>query len=111
MQITVSKIDRGVILYIDGRLDVVTSPGLRDKIMELIEGGQISLVIDCALLSYIGSAGLRVFYQALAKVEEKGGKLALCRPREEVHRVFDMVDMASEIPIFSDKEEAIKSLA
>ncbi len=110
MHINVSNLDRGVVVSVDGKLDVVTAPEFRDKIMELIEKGQNCLVIDCALLHYISSAGLRVFYQALGKVEEKGGKIVICRPREEVQRVFDMVDLGSEIQIFAEKEEAIKSL-
>ena len=111
MRITVNKLDRGVVLQVDGRIDAVTSPQFRQKIMTLIDEGHMRLVIDCALLAYISSAGLRVLYEALNKLEASKGKIAICRANEDVRRVLDMVDMSSEIPIFATQEQAIQSLA
>jgi anti-anti-sigma factor len=111
MQIVVNKLDREVVLRVDGRIDAVSSPQFRQEIITLIDAGHTRLIIDCALLAYISSAGLRVLYEVLSKLEQNKGKIALCRPNEDVRRIFDMVDMSSEIPIFATQEQAIESLA
>lgn len=111
MRIIVNKLDHGpVVVQVDGRIDVITSPQFRSEIITLIEAGHTRFVIDCALLAYISSAGLRVFYEALGKLEENKGKIVICRAKEEVRRIFDMVDMASDIPMFATQEQAIESL-
>jgi anti-anti-sigma factor len=106
----VHKLERAVVLHVDGRIDAITSPQFRQEIIALIDEGHIRLVIDCALLAYISSAGLRVLYEALSKLEESHGKIAICRANENVKRVLDMVDMSAEIPIFATQEQAIESL-
>src|SRR5438093_13683262 len=100
MQISLDKLDRGLVICLDGRLDGVTSGEFRDKMLTWIDDGQHQLIIDCALLHYVSSAGLRVFYQALAKVEDKAGSIVFCRVNDAVKRVFDMVDMATDFPMF-----------
>ena len=110
IHITVNAVDRALILLVEGRLDGVSSPTFRDKIMALIDEGNNALVIDCAMLTYVSSAGLRVFYQTAAKLEPRGGKLLFCRPSEAVKRVFDMVEMGADFRIFPTRDEALASL-
>ena len=110
MDITVSTLDQGMLVALDGKLDVTTSPRFRERILALIEAGHLRLAIDCALLTYVSSAGLRVFYQALARLEPKGGRIVICRPRPEVRLILNMVDLGTDIPIVATKEEALEQL-
>ena len=110
MDIIESAIEHGRLLAIDGKLDVNTSPPFRERILALIDAGHVRMVIDCALLTYCSSAGLRVFYQALARLEPKGGRIVICRPRPEVRAIFEMVDLGTDIPIVATKEEALARL-
>jgi anti-anti-sigma factor len=110
MKISLDAIERGLVACLDGRLDGISSPEFRDKLLAWIDAGHKNVIIDCALLSYVSSAGLRVFYQALDKLEEKEGAILFCRVSEDVKRVFDMVDMGADFPIFPTREEALKQL-
>ena len=110
MRITVHRVDQSIIVNLDGELNTNTSEECHEKISSLIEEGGKYLIIDCALLTYISSAGLRVFYQALDRIESQGGKILFCRLNEEVKQIFQIVNMSSEFPTFTTIEEAIRSL-
>ncbi|HWP60387.1 MAG TPA: STAS domain-containing protein [Candidatus Acidoferrales bacterium] len=110
MRVVVSKFESGAVLNVDGRIDAVTAPQFRDQLMTLIDSGYTRIIIDCALLAYISSAGLRVLYEAANKLEPHQGRMAICRANADVRRVLEMVDIASEIPIFATQEEAIQGL-
>ena len=57
----ITKIQDGaqLTLEIDGRLDMVTAPELEKTCLANLENISL-LVLDCAKLSYVSSAGLRV---------------------------------------------------
>ncbi|MCX7017789.1 MAG: STAS domain-containing protein [Candidatus Sumerlaeota bacterium] len=104
------KKDDVVILVIKGRLDALTSPELSEKISKTIAGGVTKLILDLKNLDYISSAGVRVIYCAWNEIDDKQGKLALAAPNQNIKRVFDMVDLSSDFPIFDDVDEALKHL-
>ena len=49
-----------------------------------------ALVIDCADLEYISSAGLRFFMQLKRESEAKGGSIRICHLNEDVSDIFRM---------------------
>jgi len=110
MRITVSPAAGAAILILDGELSSNTSPEFRKRILALIDQGTPNIIIDCALLTYVSSAGLRVFYEALDRIEAKDGKIHLTRINEDVRQIFQMVNMTADFPTFATNEEAIRSL-
>jgi len=102
--------NRAAIVNIDGEIDVHTSPVFREKILALIQSGNHALILNCALMTYISSAGFRVLYETLDRLEQTGGKMAFSRLTPEVQSLFEITDMASECGIFKTTEEALASL-
>ena len=98
------------ILGLCGKLDAATSPPFRDKFFELIDKGETEFIIDCSQLEYVSSAGLRVFFQAAYKIEDLSGRMALCSLSSNVKKVIDMVELSSELPVYSSQEEAFKEM-
>ena len=96
------------ILAITGRLDAITSPDLRNKIMSSIELGERSILLDCTNLEYVSSAGLRVLFEASFNLNQVSGNIKICSINNNVKKIFDMVDLTSEVAIFSSQEEALK---
>jgi anti-anti-sigma factor len=111
MRITSSPIDNAMIISLDGELNVNTAPDFSRHIQASIRAGQKYLIIDCVLLSYISSAGLRVFYQGLDELEKIGGKILLSRANDSIKQVIRMVNLDSDCPMFTTTEEAIRSLS
>ena len=79
------------IVNLGGEVDSVKASELETRVMGLLDGGVKSLLIDCTHLTYINSAGLRVFLLA-AKQLAQDGTLAFCglaserAPRLRDHR-------------------------
>ena len=78
-----------------GRLDTTTAPDLEKFIDEKYDG-KLSLNIDCANLSYISSAGLRVL---LATHKKTKGSMKLANVCELVMEVFEMTGFADILVI------------
>jgi len=111
MEINEDKRGDVVILSLSGRLDVTTAKTFHERIFSVIDSGVQRLVVDFSQLEYVSSSGLRVFYQVSVKLKEKGGRIVFCRLSDPVKRVFDIVDMAADFPIFVTREEAIENLS
>ena len=53
-----------------GEVDVASSPALRAKIAELLDGGADRIVLDLSEMTFIDSSGLGVLVGALKRVRE-----------------------------------------
>ena len=96
---TIEKTMNGTaaVLKINGRLDTTTAPELEAT----IDGcaAQIKeLVLDCAGLEYVSSAGLRVILKA-QKLMNAQGSMKLTGVNETVMEVFDITGFADILTI------------
>ena len=109
MQITEAKKDGVVVLGLDGRVDASNAGGLEQKILALIDAGETRLVIDCAQLQYMSSAGLRVLLVA-AKRLSSTGKLAIAALNPQIREVFDIAGFSSILDIYRTQDEAVDAV-
>ncbi len=98
-----------VIVGLQGRMDSSTARIVEEKMLGLIGRGENRLVVDCAQLDYISSAGLRVFLMAAKRLTQARGKIVLATLNEDVKQVFDLTGFSSIFQICSSREEAIGS--
>ena len=96
------------ILGLRGRLDAVTSPELLARLRELVKQGERRILLDCANLDYISSAGIRVLFEMAAQLQTLSGRLACCSVNSNVRKVFDLVELPADIPVFANVEESLK---
>ena len=83
------------IVNISGRLDTSTAPKFEEFILENIAKMQ-TLVLDCADLEYISSAGLRVLLSTQKKMKDNMKLKNVC---EEVMEVFEITGFADILTI------------
>ena len=98
MEIAITQDGNKATLALDGKLSVATSPDLEAAISGLPES-ITDFVIDLTKLDYISSAGLRVMVSTEKLANQRGGKLVLMHPNEEVSEVFDMTGLADVFTI------------
>ena len=90
------NINEGILnVSLDGRLDTTTAPEFESFLSENYDG-KGTLIIDCANLSYISSAGLRVL---LAAQKKSKGSMKLTNVCELVMEVFEMTGFADILVI------------
>lgn len=76
-----------------GELDLSTSERLRAELLQLIDEGCRSLVIDMSALLLIDSTGLGVLVGVLKRVLQHDGEMVLRAPRPAARRVFDLTGL------------------
>lgn len=76
-------------IALTGRLDVASAPLLQDFVAAL-SGPLESLVVDCAQLEYVSSAGLRALLMAHKRAMRDGSPLVLEQVADTVCEVLDM---------------------
>ena len=98
-----------VFLRLHGFLDAYTAPQFEQAIQKQVENGRCQLVVDCAGLSYISSAGLGVFMSFVEEVREKGGDIRIGGLIPKVAQVFDILGFSEIFQIFDTADTAAKS--
>jgi anti-anti-sigma factor len=113
MDITLGMVGETPIFALSGRLDTLTSPSLEQQLQPLLEDavGGDRAVFDCADLSYVSSAGLRVFLLAQRRLGLRGGGIAFARVTQPVLELFRLAGLDSIFPIAGSAEEAAAKIA
>ncbi len=85
-------------VHLCGRLDFNTSPGFEKELQSVFDGKN-NLVLDCAALDYVSSAGLRVFLTAYKKCAANQCEFRITKVNAVVREVMDMVGFSDIMTI------------
>src|SRR5918912_3313340 len=61
------------VLEVGGEVDVYTAPRLRERLVELVDGGARDVVVDLSRVDFLDSTGLGVLVGALKRLRSAGG--------------------------------------
>ncbi|MFO1257233.1 MAG: STAS domain-containing protein [Gammaproteobacteria bacterium] len=104
------KIDGKTVVTLDGRIDSSAAVEFESHMIQVINGGCNTMLVDFTNLVFISSAGLRVLLLAAKKVRPYGGKVLLCALSQDVQEVFDISGFSSIFSIYKTRQEAIDSM-
>ena len=110
MEINELTNDETTIIGIEGRLDTTNYGILENKLMSLIDGGQVKIIMDCSKMEYISSSGLRVFLLGLKKITIMKGRFMISDLQETNREIFEIAGFTSIFEIYKTKEEAVKAI-
>jgi anti-sigma B factor antagonist len=108
MNVTVEQLAKGVLLVVEGQVDMHTSPALRGKLREALERKQSPLVVDLTRVGFIDSSGLATLIEALQAVGKFAGRLRLCGLTPAVRNLFKLSNLISIFDIRETREDACK---
>jgi anti-anti-sigma factor len=89
-------------LVASGELDLATSEQLEDELKRHEQGGADTIMLDLRELTFMDSTGLRTVIAADARARERGGRLVIVRPPEEVDRVFRLTRMHEHLEMVDE---------
>lgn len=95
-----------VVLEVSGRLDSAGAAAFEEELLGRIAAGDRHIVIDCAGLRYINSAGLRVLLVAAKRLAADGGAIALAAASGQMRSVVQVVGFDLVFPVCDTVEEA-----
>ena len=111
MEVKTSRRGKMVVTVVKGRVD---SPSAREfeagLAAALAEAGNY-MVLDCAALEYISSAGLRGLLLTMKKADALGGKFIMCRLSASIREVLDISGFSRFMEIFERVEDADAAVA
>lgn len=111
MEITQEKKGNINIIKVKGRLDASTSNKLEEALNEFTNQEKARVIVDCAELEYISSAGLRVLLATAKKFQQNAGKIYLSTLNTNVKQVFEISGFISIFKAFPSVEAAITDMS
>jgi len=94
MEINITNAPQTVIT-IAGRLDTLNSPNFEKAVAPIIAGDMQDIVLDCTVLDYISSSGLRILLTMQKSATAKKGKLTLKGIKPVIREIFDITGFSS----------------
>ena len=104
--VTTEAEDDFAVIRLDGAVDAHTAPQFEEAVQQVIDDGRNNIVVDCAKLTYISSAGLGVFMGFIEEVREAGGDIKICGLSEKVKQPFEILGFESLFHFCPDVAEA-----
>ena len=89
---------QGVELRLEGKLDTVSAPAVRDELLKAVEGYQ-EITLNFEKVPYISSAGLRTLLTVQKQVGHQNGRLTLTNVVPAVMEVFRITGFSGVLNI------------
>jgi len=98
-----------VLLYPKGFVNAHTVRAFEAEIQKALDDERYCLVVNCADLTYIASAGLGALMGVIEEVRHNGGDIRLAQLNETVRNIFEILGFHHLYRIFPSEAEAILS--
>lgn len=106
-----SEQDGVSVLTVSGYLDAYTAPQFEKAIQAEYDSGHMRIVVECAGLTYISSAGLGVFMSFVEDVRTAGGDIKICSVVPTVYQVFEILGFPELFEIVPTRADAIQKFS
>ncbi|MGH9297334.1 MAG: STAS domain-containing protein [Acidimicrobiales bacterium] len=95
------------VLSIRGEIDVSTAPELRDRLLEVSQKGQNTVVVDLTEVTFLDSTALGVLVSGLKRFRAADGDLRLVVAGRSVSKVLEITGLNEVFPIFESVATAV----
>jgi anti-anti-sigma factor len=92
--------DETYVIELLGELDIAGAPSLEEELLSAEATDAAAIVCDLRQLEFIDSTGIRLLVMAADRAASTG-RLTILRGPKQVHRVFEITDLANRLP-FAD---------
>ena len=107
MEFSVKRLGDGVaVVHVDGRLNMVTAPRLREVVTASVALGDIRVVVDLTDVAFLDSSGLGALISSLKIARQAGGDLRIAAPKEQVRLVLQLTNMERVLTSYPDPNTA-----
>lgn len=96
----ITRRDDRVIVSLVGEVDLETSPGLRETLLELASETPV-LVADCSRLTFIDSTGLAALLAAHKAMAERSGTFEIADPPGMLSKMISIVGLGDVFTLTS----------
>jgi anti-anti-sigma factor len=101
-----------IVTFNTDKIDYANSLDMSEMLEAYVETGHVKLVFDLLDINFIASSGILLFLNLKKKLDNFGGKLALCNLRENVKQTllntFNVPELINSFKMFRDIDKALK---
>jgi anti-anti-sigma factor len=109
MTLSEEKNGKVFVLGLSGKLDIEGAKLLVDKMTQILAGGERSILLDFADITYINSAGLRGLILVAKQLASSSGILILAGVSGSNQKVLDISGLAPLFTLRPTKADALAS--
>lgn len=103
--------DGVVCVEINGEFDLADLPRAEDLLPAALNGATSALLLDLSRCEFIDSSGIRTLIGANGRAREAGLRFAIAGAEGHVRRVLELTGLADRLPMFNDRETALRELS
>ncbi len=107
MDIQYSTLDAGIrLIKLSGRLDIIGTGEIETKFAGYCSGDRVHVIVDLSGVDFLASIGIRLLVLTAKSVAQRGGRMVLLNPTDDVYHILDLAGINSIIPVYSSLESA-----
>lgn len=84
---------------------------LYQEVIDIIESGISTVLIDCQYITFMDSSGFGTLLLTLKTVRQKEVRLVLCSLNEQIRMILDLSDTARVFEVFPDQASFTQTVA
>lgn len=109
LSVEAREADDVTLIYPRGFINAHTVRLFESEIQRALHAGRFKIVVSCAELAYIASAGLGAIMGAIEEIRGNGGDLRLAEMNDTVRGIFEILGFTHLYRIFPNETDAILS--
>ena len=98
------------VVVLAGKLDANSQVPAERFFETIVADGSTRIVLDCAALEFISSAGVRALLYLVKRVKPLGGAVSVCAPRPHVRQLLEFSGLKALLSISSTVDEGSAAL-
>lgn len=98
-------------ISLEGRMDIIGTQEIDLKFTGMTAAPRKSIIVDISGVDFLASIGIRTLLVNTKAVNNRGGKLVILNPDDNIEKILLMAGIDVLIPIFKDLESAIAAVS
>jgi len=107
MSFILTRTDDVLVVEVDGQLVVGNRHEFKQGILDQLEQGVRTVVVDFARSPYIDSSGLGALVSLGKRLREAGGDLRLTGLNDDLRTLFELTRLDALFPLFPSRDAAL----
>ena len=99
------------LVYVEGEIDMFTSPNLRDTLLPYFTSKTRAVVVDLSQVTFMDSSGIATLVEGLQWSKKQKRQFILTGLGETVHNALSLTKLDNVFSIESDTKQALAGLS
>jgi anti-sigma B factor antagonist len=97
-------------IHLPVKIDSTASDKISSEVMAAFEGSPGGILFDLMEVTFVSSAGIRVFMTSYKKAKAEGIKIAMIHVHPSVYKLFKVASLESVFNICDSEAQALKDI-